>query len=130
MPWVQIGLGLAVFGALAWLVVLVGRRSNLLQRARRAEAEAVEAEHMRARNEARLPGGSPKHPIEVASAAAIEPRATSLACPRCNSPAHVDAHEVEHHDDLRLRAVKMRCGTCSHRRTLYFHLRNSATHDA
>lgn len=130
MPWVQIGLGLAVIAVLAWVVTLVGQRANALDQARRAEAEAREAERMRARREARLPGANPAHPIEVASAAVVEPRATSMPCPRCNSPAHVDAHEVEQHDERRLRVTKMRCGTCGHRRELYFFVRSSETADA
>ena len=126
MPWVQIGLGLAVIAVLAWVVTLVGQRATALDRAKRAEAEALEAERMRDRREARMPGGNPSHPIEVASAAVVEPRATSLPCPRCSSPAHVGAHEVEMHDGRRLRVTRMRCGTCGHRRPLYFFVRSSA----
>ena len=44
MPWVQIGLGLAVIAVLAWVVTLVGQRATALDRAKRAEAEALEAE--------------------------------------------------------------------------------------
>ncbi|MEX1362676.1 MAG: hypothetical protein AB1Z98_06085 [Nannocystaceae bacterium] len=125
MPWVQIGLGLAVFAAVAWIVVLVGRRSSALSRAERAEADAIEAERVRDRRETRMPGGNPAHPIEVSSAAVIEPRATSLPCPRCGGPAHVDEHEVESYDERRLRVTRMRCGTCGHRRPLYFFVRSS-----
>ncbi len=125
MPWVQIGLGLAVLSVLAWIVFLVGQRSRSLEQARRVEGQQIEAERLRDRREARLPGGTPDHPIEVASAAVVEPRACSLPCPRCASPAHVDAHEVESHDDRRLRVTHMRCGTCSHRRSLYFFVRSS-----
>lgn len=127
VPFMQIGLGLAVLAAVAWVVYLVGRHLSAQQRAEQAEAEAEEAERMRSRREARLPGGSPAHPIEVASAAVIEPRATSLACPRCAGPAHVDEHAVRGHGDQRLRVTQMRCGTCGHRRELYFVLRRSAT---
>lgn len=128
VSWVQIGLGLAVFAALSWVVYLVGRHMTAVQREKESEAEAAEAERMRDRREARLPGGSPAHPIEVASAAVIEPRATSLPCPRCGGPAHVDEHVVESHEAQRLRVTHMRCGTCGHRRSLYFRLRSSATH--
>ncbi len=124
---VQIGLGLAVFAAVAWVIYLVGQRMNTLQKARDSEEEAMEAERLRDRREARLPGGNPAHPIEVASAAVIEPRATSLACPRCGGPAHVDEHVVEEHEQQRLRVTRMRCGTCGHRRPLYFVLRRSVT---
>lgn len=123
----QIGLGLAVLAAVAWVVFLVGRHLSAQQRARESEAEAEEAERLRSRHEARLPGGSPAHPIEVASAAVIEPRAISLPCPRCGGPAHVDEHVVEHRGEQRLRVTRMRCGTCGHRRPLYFVLRRSAS---
>ncbi|MCA9709416.1 MAG: hypothetical protein KDK70_26480 [Myxococcales bacterium] len=126
VPLVQIGLGLAVLGAVAWVVYLVGRHMSAQQQARASEAREEEAEHMRSRREARLPGGSPAHPIEVATAAVIEPRATSLPCPRCGGPAHVDEHTVDHRGDRRLRVTRMRCGTCGHRRSLYFVLRSSA----
>ncbi len=130
MPWVQIGLGLAVVGALAWIVYLLGHRMTAIDRAKRAEDEALEAERLRARREARLPGASPVHPIEVASAATIEPRAGAQPCPRCSAPAHVDAHEVETHDDRRLRVARMRCGSCGHRRPIYFEVRHSAVEEA
>lgn len=130
VPWVQIGLGLAVFAVLAWVVYLVGIRMTAVQRVREAEALAQEAEHLRSRREARMPGGSPAHPIEVASAAVIEPRASSLPCPRCGSPAHVDEHVVEGHGDDRLRVTNMRCGTCGHRRPLYFLVRRASGAEA
>jgi len=126
VPWVQIGLGLAVIAAVAWVVYLVGQRMTAVQAARRAAAEIREAEDLRSRREARMPGGSPGHPIEVASPAVIEPRAASLPCPRCGSPAHVDEHVVETHGEQRLRVTHMRCGTCGHRRPLYFLVRSSA----
>ncbi len=130
MPWVQIGLGLAVLAAVAWVVYLVGTRMSTVQAARQADAEAREAEELRSRQEARMPGGSPEHPIEVASAAVIEPRAASLPCPRCAGPAHVDEHAVESRGEQRLRVTRMRCGTCGHRRPLYFLVRSSAAADA
>jgi len=125
VPWVQIGLALLVVASLAWILHLASQRMTVLGRARRLEAEGLAMERARDRREARLPGGSPAHPIEVASAAVIEPRASSLPCPRCSSPAHVDTHEVETHEGRRLRVTRMRCGTCSHRRELYFHVRSS-----
>ena len=131
VPWVQIGLGLAVFAAAAWVVYLVGKRLSVVQASRLAEAQAREAEELRSRQEARMPGGSPGHPIEVSSAAVIEPRAASLPCPRCGSPAHVDEHAVEKgHGEQRLRVTQMRCGTCGHRRPLYFLVRSSAIEEA
>lgn len=125
VPLLQIGLGLAVFAAVAWVIFLVGRFASAQQRARESEAEAEEAERMQSRREARLPGGSPAHPIEVASAAVIEPRATSLPCPRCAGPAHVDEHTVHNEGEQRLRVTHMRCGSCGHRRPIYFVLRRS-----
>jgi hypothetical protein len=126
VPWVQIGLGLAVVAAVAWVVYLVGKRMSVLQAARLAELQVREAEDLRRRQEARLPGGSPTHPIEGSSPAVVEPRAASLPCPRCGSPAHVDEHAVEGQGEQRLRVTQMRCGTCGHRRPLYFLVRSSA----
>ena len=39
------------------------------------------------------PGGSREHPIEVASASVIEPRAESFPCLRCNAHTRAATHE-------------------------------------
>ena len=64
-------------------------------------------------------GGSPRHPIKVASAAVIEVRASALACPLCGG-------EYRLHEHTRpvpgLRRVDVACRFCSTPRTLWFRI--------
>jgi len=119
---VQALLGLAVVGAAGAVLVRVVQR---LARADRAH-DAVQAAHQdiiaRQRERAAQPGASPQHPIEVGSAAAVEPRAEALPCPACGEHCHTERHEVEHHHGRRLRAATMRCAGCGHTHCVYFEL--------
>jgi hypothetical protein len=65
-------------------------------------------------------GGTPEQPIDVQSAAAIEPRAESQECPWCDGRPHVVEHTVLAEGDDRIREVTTRCGDCGRRTTLYF----------
>jgi hypothetical protein len=67
------------------------------------------------------PGATPDHPLEVASAAAIEPRAQREPCPLCSGPLHVQAHEVGPGGEGR--HVRLRCGRCGRETSLFFRLR-------
>jgi hypothetical protein len=65
------------------------------------------------------PGGSPARPIEVTSAAVIEPRAHATACPRCSDGV---LKVLDHSAEAGLRAVQVRCVRCASARTLWFRL--------
>jgi hypothetical protein len=66
------------------------------------------------------PGGTPARPLEVATAAVIEPKAESLPCPRCSGRFAVTEHEA--HTRERLREVKVACRHCGERRSLWFRI--------
>lgn len=68
------------------------------------------------------PGGRPNHPLEVATAAVIEPKAKSVVCPRCDEPFDIESHEAHTTEQGRLREVKLRCRTCSGTRSLWFRI--------
>jgi hypothetical protein len=68
------------------------------------------------------PGGRANHPIDVTTAAVIEPKARSVACPRCDEPFDVESHEALTNEDGRLREVKLRCRTCGTTRSLWFRI--------
>jgi predicted RNA-binding Zn-ribbon protein involved in translation (DUF1610 family) len=66
------------------------------------------------------PGGSPERPIEVASAAVVEPRAESFPCPDCGGALRSELHEVRSEGSHLLREVSLRCRVCGDPLTLYF----------
>jgi hypothetical protein len=68
------------------------------------------------------PGGSPAHPIDVPTAALVEPKAASVACPRCSEPFEIEAHEAHSDEHGRLREAKLRCRICGLRRSLFFRI--------
>jgi len=68
------------------------------------------------------PGGSRERPLEVSSAAVIEPRAENTLCPRCNARFGVEEHEA-HLGRPRVREVKVHCRFCDERRSLWFRVR-------
>ena len=68
------------------------------------------------------PGGSPEHPLDVATAAVIEPKAKSTRCPRCDEPLEVEAHEAHTGERGRLREVALACRFCGERRALWFRI--------
>jgi uncharacterized protein with PIN domain len=59
------------------------------------------------------PGGTPERPLEVSSAAIVEPRAESFACPDCNGPMRAREHVALGSAIARVRAVTLRCRSCS-----------------
>jgi hypothetical protein len=68
-------------------------------------------------------GGAPDHPIDVTTAAVIEPQARSLPCPRCGEqPTRIDDHEAKAIDGHRLRVVAARCPRCGYERPIYFRI--------
>ena len=67
-------------------------------------------------------GGSPEHPIELASPAQVEIEAESRRCPRCDGALRCEAHEVALHDGLRLRKARLVCRSCGARWDRYFRI--------
>lgn len=57
-------------------------------------------------------GGAPDRPIEVSTAALVEPDAKGRACPYCGGEARVDDHQVEEHGGRRLRVASLICKLC------------------
>jgi hypothetical protein len=68
------------------------------------------------------PGGAPERPIDVMTAALVEPKARSIPCPRCNEPFGVEAHEAHADDHGRLREVVLRCRNCGMTRSSWFRI--------
>jgi hypothetical protein len=68
------------------------------------------------------PGGSPERPIEVPTPAIVEPKAKSVACPRCDELFVVDEHAAHTDGHGRLREAKLRCNVCGERRSLWFRI--------
>jgi hypothetical protein len=68
------------------------------------------------------PGGSPAHPIEVPTPAVIEPRATSVHCPRCDALFALETHEAHADQRGRLREAKLACRACGETRSLWFRI--------
>jgi hypothetical protein len=68
------------------------------------------------------PGGSPERPLDIPSAAVIEPKARSARCPRCDEPFELAAHEAHTDEHGRLREVRLACRSCGERRSLWFRI--------
>src|SRR5688572_32284742 len=68
------------------------------------------------------PGGSPERPIEVESPSVVEPRASSLECPRCQVAFRVEAHRAPSVEGMRLREAEVSCPRCGQHRSLWFRL--------
>ncbi len=86
--------------------------------ARRSETFAAAVESL-----ARLaPGGSPDHPIELASASQVEVHAKGTPCPVCGGELRMEEHVAETFEGRRLREARVRCHHCGVRRSLYFRI--------
>lgn len=68
------------------------------------------------------PGGSRGRPLEVSTAAVIEPKAERTACPRCSGHFEVEDHEAHAGGHERVREVKVFCRFCGERRSLWFRI--------
>lgn len=64
------------------------------------------------------PGGSRARPLEVPSAAVIEPKAQNTLCPRCSDHFEVEDHVAPFGQGVR--EVKVHCRFCDERRSLWF----------
>jgi ribosomal protein S27AE len=67
-------------------------------------------------------GGAPERPIDVDSASIIEPHALSMRCLRCDSASRLVDHTAETVGGTRLRAVRLSCGRCGAKRTVWFRI--------
>lgn len=79
--------------------------------------QALRREHAREQLASLAPGGSPRRPIAVRSAAVIEVRAAALACPLCGGEYRVHEHT---RPVPQLRRLDVACRHCSTPRTLWF----------
>ncbi|MDX2088727.1 MAG: hypothetical protein SFX73_12800 [Kofleriaceae bacterium] len=84
-----------------------------------AWVSALRKEHDRELLLALEPGGARERPIEVISAAVIEPRVANLACPHCGGTYRIHEHEREAPS---LRRVDAACRVCSAARSIWFRL--------
>ena len=91
----------------------------------RAKQRAVAELESRTRAALDAPGGLPNHPIEVRSAAAVEPRAESEPCRICGGRLHTESHDVVPLGSTTLRRVHLRCGSCGRPSELFFRLREA-----
>lgn len=95
-------------------------RQRTLERALRRSSDKLAAH--RERLFQLTPGATPEHPIEISSPALVEPKATSLLCPRCELPFRVEAHRAPSVAGMRLREAAVSCSRCGARRSLWFRL--------
>ena len=65
------------------------------------------------------PGGSRERPIELTSAAVVEPRVRSMHCPQCDGDYAIDDHQSP---SSGLRRVDVTCRLCHVKRALWFRL--------
>lgn len=80
---------------------------------------ALEREQAREQLAALSPGGSPRRAISVASAAVIEGRAATMACPQCGGLYRMHEHT---RPVPGLRRVEVACRQCSTPRVLWFRI--------
>jgi len=68
------------------------------------------------------PGVTRARPVEVSTAAVIEPKVASTLCPRCSGHFEVEEHEAHSTPRSRVRELKVRCRFCGDRRSLWFRI--------
>ncbi len=123
---VQVVLLLAVVGAVGTIVWRVLQWSQA-RAAASARAHETAAREVAALSRARTrPGADPRQPIDVQSAAAIEPRAEAAGCPWCDGNVHVVEHGARGDGGDRLRVVTLRCGSCGRTQVTYFRVQPAA----
>lgn len=112
-------LGIAVALSVVWVVRLVVAEVARRDKAVRAREEAEDDVEQRVAHALQREGLTADNPLQVTSAAAIEPRAEAEPCPICDGPLHVQAHEVDDDGPVRLRRVELKCGDCGRPTTFY-----------
>jgi hypothetical protein len=91
------------------------RPRTLRRRVERATEKLEDAREKLARVSV---GGSTVRPIEVASAAVIEPEAIALGCARCEGEVKLEDHDAVEG----LRRVRTRCKRCGHVREVWLRI--------
>jgi hypothetical protein len=69
------------------------------------------------------PGGTPEHPIEVATAALVEPKARAVPCPICGGSLRLVEHAARTIGGVALRLAHVACPMCDHSRVIHFVVR-------
>ncbi len=97
----------------------MGRKRPERTERRVAERDAKKLVRDRERLAKLVAGGAADHPIDVVSAAVIEPRITATPCPQCEGEYRVVEHRSE---GAGKRAVDVACRLCGTKRTLWFRI--------
>jgi len=74
-----------------------------------------------------LPGGTAAHPLDVATAALVEPKARAASCPLCGGGFELRGDRATATSRGVLRAVDVVCRLCHAPRTLWFRIAPPAT---
>jgi hypothetical protein len=121
-PLRSLAIELILFGAVVLVTAWIAH--GIFAHLRRSQRAAAALE---SRTHAALesPGGLPSHPIEVTSAAAVDPRAESEPCRVCGGRLHVEAHDALQLGGTSLRRVRLHCGSCGRASELFFRLRSA-----
>lgn len=112
----------------------MAKKSPAPKSARTLAREAIRADEKTATARQKLwlleRGGSPGRPLEVESAAVIEPRAVAMPCPRCGGELRVRDHEAKVLDaegretssdrGTPLRVLTLACFQCGTPQRAYF----------
>jgi hypothetical protein len=91
------------------------------RKARREQERELRKDVARAERATRaLPGGAPDHPVDVSSAAVIEPRARAATCVRCGGELELRRDRASSTPRGILREIELACRLCHAPRTLWF----------
>jgi hypothetical protein len=99
---------------------MAGRRPRTERRARERELRKQVRERERIAELA--PGGAPERPIVVATAAVVEPRASSSRCHQCGGELELTDHTAEQRDGVNLRVAHTKCRRCHVAGRLWFRI--------
>lgn len=91
------------------------------RKARREQERGLRKEVARVERAAReLPGGAAEHPLDVTSAAVVEPRARAVPCVRCGGELEWRRERASSTPRGILREIELTCRLCHAPRTLWF----------
>ena len=97
------------------------------RRAARERDRALRKEVRRAEQLAgELPGGSPDHPLEVASASVVDTKARATPCIQCGGELEPRGDRASSTARGVLRAITLACRRCQAPRTLWFRIAPTA----